>query len=508
MSMLLVSDVGYGYSTSLFEEVNLRIDRAEKVGIVGINGAGKSTLVKCLRGELEVTRGSITMQRGLKVAVLDQHTPEYLLGCGFKECVATAIPQDEMESRSWQISYLLDQLEVPEAIRERPMAQLSGGWQRFALLARAWLDEPQLWVLDEPTNFLDLEKMAMLERWIADAGRDTPMLIVSHDRRFLDNVTEQTLFLRSSNSRLYPHSYSRAVQLLTADDAAAESRREREQQQIDRLKRSAHHLRQIGNNKHSDTALKRSMQLSKRVEQLEKVSTPIHREAARDIRLANRGTHAQVLVTFENVVIASPRGDPLIHIPKLEIRQGERIAVLGRNGIGKSQLIERIHRAICDREEGKAGGISVTPSVTYGYLDQMLTQLPHGCSAANYVNSLFGFPLNRVTSLLVGAGFKLDTHDREIATLSAGQRVRLLLLVLRLTEPNFYLLDEPTNHVDIEGQEQLESEIIEHKATCVLVSHDREFTERVANRFIAVRNQRLVELESAASFYREIGIAT
>lgn len=506
MSLLMLSDVAYGYAEPLFDEVNLRIAGSEKVGIVGINGVGKSTLLKCLVGELEVNKGNITVQRGLKVAVVNQHVPSGLLDKTFEQCVASAIPADEYETRSWQVGYLLDSLEVPAQLHNRVLAELSGGWQRFALLARAWLSEPHLLVLDEPTNFLDLEKMGALERWIAQDGRDTPMLVVSHDRRFLDNVTEQTLFLRSKYSRLYPHSYTKAIQILANEDAATESRREKEQQQIDKLKKSAHLLKQIGNNKHSDTALKRSMQLSKRVEHLERSATPVFKEPSRDIRLANRGTHAQVLINMHKVQVVSPSGSLLIEIPSLEIRQGDRIVILGRNGSGKTQFLKRIYSAILDRDMGKLGGISVTPSLKYGYVDQTLTQLPGNITPTTYLNREFGLPPNRMTSLLVGAGFNLGSHERLIEKLSAGQRVRLLLLALRLSAPNLYLLDEPTNHVDIEGQQQLESEIVEHGATCILVSHDREFTESVATRFLLVKDRRLVELGSAHDFYRDIGI--
>src|SRR5690606_12449476 len=176
----------------------------------------------------------------------------------------------------------------------------------------------------------------------------------------------------------------------------------------------------------------------------------------------NSGTHAKVLVSIEDVTVTKPDGEPLFRIEKLHIFLGDRIVLLGRNGTGKSQLVKLLNRAMSDEP---VPGVKVTPSVVLGYTDQDLSQLSPKATPSEVVGT-FRVGDARSRALLAGAGFTVDKQERPIRELSFGQKARLGLLVLRLTEPNFYLMDEPTNHVDIPGQEKLEAEILEHEATC------------------------------------------
>lgn len=504
MSKLVLQDVELGYTRPLVGDVNLRISNQEKVGVVGINGAGKSTLIKCIAGELEPSQGNVSTQRGLRIAHIDQHVPAALLGTSFQHCVAQALPPSDLIACEWEVDYILDVLNVPDNVRQRPLVDLSAGWQRFALIARAWLGNPDIALLDEPTNFLDLEKVLVLERWIRYTAGDTPMIIVSHDRRFLDNVTDSTLFVRPVRSRFISHPYTRAVDLLEAEDRAEETRRERDAKHLERLRKSAHQLRQIGVNKHSDTALKRSAQLDRKIEALaEAIPRAIH-EQSREIQLSNSGTHAKVVLEFQNFKLRASDNQVLLGIDELRVWQGERVVILGRNGAGKTRLIQTIHAALLDRDAGAQTGIRIPPSISCGYVDHAMRALDGAATPLQYISERFRLHENRTTSLLVSTGFELGLHGQPIAQLSAGQRVRLLLLVLRLEQPNFYLLDEPTNHVDIQGQEALEQELVHHQATCVFASHDREFIDRVATRFFWIKGQRLTEVESPEGFYREL----
>jgi len=504
MSKLVLQDVELGYTRPLVGNVNLRISNQEKVGVVGINGAGKSTLIKCIIGEIEPSQGHVSTQRGLRIAHIDQHVPVALLATSFQQCVAQALPRSELDERAWEVDYILDVLNVPECIRTYALADLSAGWQRFALIARAWLGNPDIALLDEPTNFLDLEKVLVLERWMRESAGDTPMIIVSHDRRFLDNVTDSTLFVRPLRSRFISQPYSRAIELLEAEDRAEENRRERDTKQLDRLRKSAHQLRQIGINKHSDTALKRSAQLDRKIEALADALPRAIREQPREIQLSNSGTHAKVVLEFQQFKLRTPDGQLLLGIDELRVWQGERVVILGRNGAGKTRLIQAIHAALQDREARAQLGIRIPPSISCGYVDHAMQVLEGGSTPLQFISERFRLHENRTTSLLVATGFELGLHTRPIAQLSAGQRVRLLLLVLRLEQPNFFLLDEPTNHVDIQGQEALEQELVLHQVSCVFASHDREFIDRVATRFLWIKGQRLVEVESPEAFYREL----
>lgn len=504
MSKLVLQDVELGYVGPLVGDVNLRIANQEKVGVVGINGAGKSTLIKCITGELEPSQGSVSTQRGLRIAHVDQHVPAALLAISFRQCVAQALPSGDLVTREWEVDYILDVLQVPGSVRQRCLVDLSAGWQRFALIARAWLGNPDIALLDEPTNFLDLEKVLVLERWIRDTAGDTPMIIVSHDRRFLDNVTDSTLFVRPTRSRFINHPYTRAVDLLEAEDRADENRRERYARHLERMRKSAHQLRQIGVNKHSDTALKRSAQLDRKIEALaDAIPRAVH-EQPREIQLSNSGTHAKVVLEFQDFTLRTPDNDVLLGIDELRIWQGERVVILGRNGAGKTRLIQAVHAAILDRDAGAQAGIRIPPSISCGYVDHAMQALNARATPLQFISERFRLHENRTTSLLVSTGFELGLHGRPIAQLSAGQRVRLLLLVLRLEQPNFYLLDEPTNHVDIQGQEALEQELVHHQATCVFASHDREFIDQVATRFLWIKGKRLIEVDSAEGFYREL----
>ena len=192
-------------------------------------------------------------------------------------------------------------------------------------------------------------------------------------------------------------------------------------------------------------------------------------------------------------------GRPLFRIDKLHIFQGDRIVLLGRNGIGKSQFVKLLRRAIVAPES--VTGIKVTPSVVLGYTDQDMSQLPPDDTPEDLISAAFKVPDARVRSLLAAAGFALEKQGKPIRQLSFGQRARLGLLALRLTEPNFYLMDEPTNHVDIAGRETLESEILQQDATGVLVSHDRSFVRTVGNRYLLIEGKKLKDVPGPEAFF-------
>jgi ATPase subunit of ABC transporter with duplicated ATPase domains len=362
------------------------------------------------------------------------------------------------------------------------------------LLARVWVTDPDVLLLDEPTNHLDLQRLTVLENWINHATDGVALMVASHDREFLDNCTNRTLFLRPEESRSYSHPFSRARELLAADDSARETKLARDGKEAERLRRNAGRLRNVGVNSGSDLLLKKSKQLSGRAEAIEQSLRPMVKTRAGEIRLANRGTHAKVLVTLDNVAVETPTGQTLFHSGVIRIFQNDRIVVTGPNGIGKSQFIRLLHLAILGT--AVLPGVTVNPTVVVGYLDQQMSQLPSEPTLFDFLTDQFRLGDQRSLSLLAGAGFDIDTQRRPIASLSPGQKARLGLLALRLTEPNFYLMDEPTNHVDIAGQERLESEILAHEATCVLVSHDRFFVRSIGTRFLRIEGNRMREADT------------
>ena len=385
------------------------------------------------------------------------------------------------------------------------LSELSGGWQRPTLIARVWVTDPDVLLLDEPTNHLDNQRLEVLENWINHATEGVAMVIASHDRQFLDGCTNRTLFLRQDESRLYAHPFSRARALLADDDAAREAKLARDTKEADRLRRGAGHLRNVGINSGSDVWLKKSKQLAGRAEAIEQSLRPLVPTRTGEIRLTNRGTHAKVLVALEDVPVATPDGTTLFRTGTMRIFQRDRIVVTGANGVGKSVFVRLPRRAM----EGETiAGINVTPSVVTGYIDQQMSQLPSAETLLDFVAGRFRVGDQRGVSLLAGAGFDFDARRRPIAQLSPGQKARPGLLAPRLTEPNFYLMDEPTNHVDIAGQERLEAELLAHEATACWFRTTGSLSARSARGFFASRaggSSRLRDLSQCRPDLREAG---
>jgi ATPase subunit of ABC transporter with duplicated ATPase domains len=208
------------------------------------------------------------------------------------------------------------------------------------------------------------------------------------------------------------------------------------------------------------------------------------------------------LLAVADLRIRTPDGRELFRIEKLSVFQGDRVVLLGRNGVGKTLFVQRLRQALTAPDD--TPGIRAAASIVLGYVDQLMSQLPLDDTPHGHIAGLFRLGDQRSISLLAAAGFTVDMQRRPIRVLSPGQKARLGLLALRLTEPNFYLLDEPTNHVDIAGQERLEAEILAHTPTCVLVSHDRAFVAAVATRFLLIEHDRLEEIDAPGRFYRSI----
>jgi len=504
MALINLRSLGVTLGAPLFSNLNLSVEPGDRLGIVAANGRGKSTLLRSITGAFEPTSGDITRSRGLRVGHVEQDVPASLIDMAFHDAVLAALPADQAESESWRVDIVLDDLDVPEEMRQRPLSKLSGGWQRLALLARVWVTEPDMLLLDEPTNHLDLARIAQLETWLNALPRDVPVVICSHDRAFLDAVTNRTLFLRPENSQVFSLPYSRAREALDEIDASEARRFEKDMKTAQQLRRQAAKLNKIGINSGSDLLVVKTKQLKERAERLEDAAKPAHQErSAGAIRLANRGTHAKVLVTFDDAPVTTPDGTLLFRTGKLWLRQGDRVVLLGRNGTGKTRLVNMVRQAIGAPENAK-DVVKATPSLVLGYGDQGLSDLRDGDAPLSMLTRRFELGEQRARSLLAGAGLTVEMQGNPIGRLSGGQKARLGMLVLRLTNPNFYLLDEPTNHLDIDGQEALEDELLKHEASCLLVSHDRSFVRAVGNRFWLIEKRRLVEVESPEGFFADV----
>ena len=497
MTIININALGVKLGDPLFTDLNLTISKGDRVGLVAANGRGKSTLMGCIAGTFEHTTGDITRARGLRVGYVAQYVPTQAQDQTLFDMVLAALPQEQADYESWRVDVVLEDLQVPYDLQQKPLSALSGGWQRTALLAAAWITEPDILLLDEPTNHLDLNRIGLLQDWLDALPRDTPVVITSHDRAFLDATTNRTLFLRAERSRIFQLPFSKARQALAEADEADERRFANDLNKAQQLRKQAAKLKNIGINSGSDLLITKTKQLSERAAKIEATAKPAHQErGAGDIKLANSGTHAKALVSLDDVPVETPDARLLYTTGKKWIGQGDRIVLLGTNGTGKTQLVKMIHRAIM----GDLPVIKCAPSIAMAYSDQHLSQLDDSDTPMTAVAGQFDVGDQRARGLLAGAGVNIQMQDTKIGALSGGQKARLAMLILRLRHPNFYLLDEPTNHLDIEGQEALEEELISHGATCLLVSHDRSFLRNVGNRFWQIDRKRLVEADDPEAF--------
>ncbi len=501
MSLISLQSLAITLGAPLFAGLDLTIHKGDRIGLVAVNGRGKSTLLRCLAERQEPTAGACAYARNLRVTLMEQDPPPELLAMTLHDAVRDALPADSREWEDWRVGVVLEGLGLPAALWDQKLATLSGGWQRIALLARAWLTEPDVLLMDEPTNHLDLARIGLLQRWIAALPKETALLVASHDRAFLDAVTTRTLFLRAEGSVDFALPFTPARASLEEADAATARRHETELRQAAQLRRQAAKLHNIGVNSGSDLLTVKTKQLRDRAERIEAAARPAHRDAsAGDIRLADSGTHAKFLLALDDATVATPDGRRLFTTGKLWIRPGERVVLLGANGAGKSRLLHMVTEAIAGRP---AERVSCSPSVIPGLCDQSLSHLRPTETLHRAISDRFDIGDQRIRALLAGAGFPVDRQTRTVAELSGGQRARLAMLILRLEQPNFYVLDEPTNHLDIEGQEALEAELCEGEAACLLVSHDRSFVRNVGTRFWRIGNGRLAEVDGPEAFFAE-----
>ncbi len=485
----------------VFTGVSFLLDDA-RTGLVGENGVGKSTLLKCLTGELELNRGKLIKSRNLRVGYLPQEVPAELAALSVREVLRLSLARIGAEDEDWRINVLLDEIGVTLATADGAFGTLSGGWQRLILIAgAARLEEPDILILDEPTNHLDFANIATLESWLNDEFR-LPMLIVSHDREFLDRVTTRTLFLRADGTHSFKTPFAQAREELLRRDAAAGVRRKIEDKEIKRLEKVAARYKvwgQINSDFH-----KRQKATETRIARIEAVKTQVYSSRERRLELADGEIEAKAVLRLANLTVKTPDdARTLLTIDRLTLGAGDRIALMGPNGVGKSTLLNVLARAYdpaAQHYDGQ-GSVRFNPGCRLVYFDQTMAALPLASSVLDYITQAVGVTARDATRALAQAGFAHARISEPIGILSYGERSRLMFLKMKLLKPNLYLLDEPTSHLDIEGQEDLESQLEETEVACVFVSHDRYFTRTAATRFLEIRRGRLVEVESPEGFF-------
>lgn len=507
-TLLQARGLGHGAGgRRLFDGLDLSVQDGDRLALVGHNGSGKSTLLDLLSGATEADSGEVVRRRGLRLARVEQFLPAALGAVPVLDAVAERAPAAER----WRAELLLDELGFAEREFSIATGALSGGQQNRLMLARALMSEPELLLLDEPTNHLDLATLVLFERILG--SHSGAFLLVSHDRAFLDAVTRQTVFLRDGRLHHFDLPYSRARLALAEADAAAARSRRAEQSRIDHLRRSAERLAQWGRTYDNEKFARRARNMARRVERLEAERTFVSDGSPLNLELELGSSRSRQALVVENLDVRAgeaaaegSRGRPgrlLFHVDELVVRPGERIALLGHNGVGKSTFI-RLLVAAAAAAQGDAAPdhrVRLSPQTVLGYYDQELAEVAGAASIMDFAVRRSHRGEQAVRNALIHAGFAFAEHGKPVNALSGGERARLLFLVLSLNAPNLLIMDEPTNHIDIDGKEALEAQLLAGSATLLITSHDRHFLGAVADRFLWVKEGALVEINDPHEFF-------
>jgi ATPase subunit of ABC transporter with duplicated ATPase domains len=359
----------------IFSGVSFLLDD-QRTALVGENGVGKSTLLKCLAGDLELNRGKVVRSRGLRVGSVPQEVPHEFLGLTVREVLERSLARVGAEGEGWRIDILLDEIGLSQEAAAGPYSALSGGWRRLVLIAAAaQLEAPDILILDEPTNHLDLAAINILERWLLEEIR-LPLLVVSHDRAFLDRVSTRTLFLRTDGVHAFKAPFAKAREALLERDAANARRLKVEEKEIARLEAVAarYHLWGLKNPEFH----KRQKATETRIAHLEAAKTRVHGVRERRLELADGELEAKVAVRIRDLKLTTPDGArTLATIDRLAVAAGDRVALLGPNGAGKSTLLTALASAYSPGAHyDRDAAIRFNPAARLAYFDQSMAGLP------------------------------------------------------------------------------------------------------------------------------------
>ena len=511
--VLQVADLSFGYAgDSLFENVTFRLSMGDRVALVAPNGSGKTTLLRIVAGEIEADRGSVTIRREAALGFYRQSheiaTEGDVLGAFLSGFGAIVTLRDELrraqedaasgtrealdhlarvaeryhvahgDALEHRVAALAHNLGFSDADLARPVASLSGGERGRLRLGLVLAQKPDLLLLDEPTNHLDLDTIEWLEQWLGDfAGA---VLVVSHDRAFLEATCTSVTELGRRTFRAYPMSYSEYV-------AARESDLERERALAERQQGMIAKTEDFIRKNIAGQKTKQAQSRRKMLEKIERIDRPedIWANAQRiAFRFAAAARTGDIVLDAKNLG-AERGGRVLFEDVDLLVRRGERIGVVGPNGSGKTTLLKLLagRGAPLDRGVVKRG-----TNLQEGYFDQHLGDVDTALTAVENVRQIRGdYTVEAARQYLARFRFWGDDPLRVVGGFSGGERSRLALAKLLLEPRNLLFLDEPTNHLDIPAAEILEEALVTFEGTVLLVSHDRRFLENVTTRVLSLR---------------------
>ena len=515
----------YFGSTRIFERIRLSLKEGEKAGLVGPNGAGKTTLLNCLSGRESTDDGTIRLAPYTMIGFLEQtrddgegtllsfvmavfsdifaqrmrieeleHAMSGARGRDLEEIlIAYGNEREEYEraggfSAETQVRRVLIGLGFNEEQFDRPVASFSGGEKTRIGLARILVREYPLLFLDEPTNHLDLDSVEWLEGFLKDYPG--AILVISHDRYFLDKITETTFDMDKGALKRYAGNYS-SFALLKDEEIKAQNRAY-DKQQKEIAETEAYILRYKSGIK-SKQARGRQTRLD-RQERLERPS---------QLRMMNMGKADAVTRAGDKVLTIDElsfgyHDERLFSNLNAEIREGEHVALLGPNGAGKTTILKLITRSLKPLE----GGIYLGPGVKTAYFDQEHKNLNPSHTILQEILDQYDLNVEEAKTLLARFLFFTEDLDKAVSSLSGGERGRLSLLKLTLEKGNFLIMDEPTNHLDIQSREIMEYYLLEFPGTVLMVSHDRYFIDRLADRVLELNAEGLISYQGNYTEYR------
>ena len=534
--MIRFEGVSKIYSTDVvLKNISWEIKKGEKVGLVGSNGAGKSTQFKILIGEEEQTSGTIIKEGNPKIAHLKQEFDCNLnfsvrqeLESSFKDIQIVAVKLLEIENKmkSLDIKKNSDELEIFvnqlakyqakfEALggykmqsdvekilpklgfsiedADKLVGNFSGGWQMKVALGKIILQKPDLLLLDEPTNHLDLETIFWLEEYLSSLK--IAVIIISHDRYFLDKLCKKIIFVDRGTSETYNGNYSFFVEQKSLNEESQNKAYQLQQKEIELQKRYIDRFR---------ASATRSSQAKSREKQLKKISkieAPIAKSKSPVFNFPECPRSGKLVLNIKN--LSHSFEDKILFLDiNLKISSGEKIAILGPNGCGKSTLLKIIMKKISPEigeinlgkhniitsyyEQNQAEALSLEERV----IDLICNKSPE-------------WSQKKVRTFLGGFGFQNETVFKYIKQLSGGEKARLALALMIINPSNFLLLDEPTNHLDLQSKENLELAIKNYKGSLLIISHDRYFISKVANRIIEIKDSKLFSYDGNYEYFLE-----
>jgi len=484
----------------ILSHINFQIHGTEKIAVVGKNGAGKTTLLKLIAGELSLDRDDrrqgpgITCSRQVTIGMLSQQVFSDMDRTVQEELLSSCPCKDSFDRERFEYEreydILFTGLGFSKEDKKKPISHFSGGEQTKIALIRLLLGRPDILLLDEPTNHLDMETCEWLERYME--RYEKAVVMVSHDRFFLDRTAEVVYELSHGSLTRYPGNYTHYKEEKGKRIRLQKKAYEKQQEELERLGGLVERFKHKPNKAAFARAKRKAMDRMERVEQpLEEDTHIFTGEITPEI------PGSKWIFTSEHLKIGY--GKALLEVT-MRIRRGQKIAILGSNGVGKTTFLKTIAGFIPPVE----GEFSLGNNTTIGYFDQQAGAIQADCSVSEHFTGIFpSLTQKEARSILGSYLFGGREAEKRVASLSGGEKSRLVLAELLQSRPNFLILDEPTNHMDIQAKENLESAFRAYTGTILFVSHDRYFIRQVADAVLIFENQSVMYYPFGYEHYLE-----